>query len=84
LFDPALFFQRWRFQVDPDGLKAGEFFQRLDLFLKEAAVDKGEDVEHGESKNGQVPKVQKGGEVFFAAFERWARCSARSKATDSG
>ena len=47
LFDPAFFFDGRRFQVNPDGLEFGKFLQGLNLFLEEAAVGQGENVEHG-------------------------------------
>ena len=46
LLDPAFFVQRRGLKVDPNGLKVGELFQRLDLFLKESAIGKRKDVEH--------------------------------------
>ena len=47
LFDPPFFFDGGRFQINPNGLEFGEFFQGLNLFLEEAAVGQGENVEHG-------------------------------------
>jgi hypothetical protein len=47
LLDPAFFFERRRFEIDPDRLEARQFFERLDLFLDEAAVGEREDVEQG-------------------------------------
>ena len=57
LLDPAFFFNGGRFQIHPDGLEAGEFFQGLDLFLEEASVGKGKNIEHGNS-GVQMLKVQ--------------------------
>jgi hypothetical protein len=54
-------------------LKAGEFFQRLDLFLKEAAVDKGKNVEHGESKKWPVAKSSKGRRRVLGSFRTMGR-----------
>jgi hypothetical protein len=47
LLDPALFFDRGRFQIHPDRLEPGQLLQRFDLFLEQPAVGKREDVEHG-------------------------------------
>jgi hypothetical protein len=47
LVDPALFFQGGGLEVNPDGLKARQLFQRLDFFLEQAPIGKGKDVEHG-------------------------------------
>ena len=52
LLDPAFFFQRWRFEVNPDRLKLGQLLQRFDLFLKEAAIGQRENVEHGGNPDG--------------------------------
>ncbi|MPN38251.1 hypothetical protein SDC9_185775 [bioreactor metagenome] len=38
LLDPALFFEGWRFQVDPDGAKAFKVCQGLDFFLNESTI----------------------------------------------
>ena len=47
LVDPALFFQGGGLEVNPNGLKTRQLFQRLDFFLEQAPVGKGKDVEHG-------------------------------------
>ncbi|MCY1540659.1 hypothetical protein D9M68_763120 [compost metagenome] len=47
LLDPAAFFGGGVFQVDPDRLELSQLFERLDLFLEEAAIGQGEYVEHG-------------------------------------
>ncbi|MCY1539614.1 hypothetical protein D9M68_752090 [compost metagenome] len=52
LLDPALFLERGRLEVDPDRLELGELFERLDLFLDEAAVGERKDVEHGLTPGG--------------------------------
>ena len=46
LLDPAFFLDARRFQVNPDRLELGQFFQRLDLFLDKSAIGERKDVEH--------------------------------------
>ena len=45
LLDPALFFERGRFQVNPDGLEFGQLFQGFNFLLKQSPVGKGKNVE---------------------------------------
>ncbi len=53
LLDPAALLGRGFFEVDPDGFEPGQLFERLDLFLEQAAIGQGEYVEHGCAPGGE-------------------------------
>jgi len=66
LAHPAPLLGRGRLEVDPDRLEAGQFLEGFDLFLEQAAIGQGEDVEHGRAPGASVGR----GEAAFARAVR--------------
>ncbi len=47
--DPAFFFRRGVFEVDPDRARRRQLVEAVDFFLEQAAIGQREDVEHRDS-----------------------------------